>query len=288
MDYTKPFKYISEIVKYQSISGAADNLNIQQPALSKYLKKIEEELGVELFDRSTTPISITKAGECYLEAAKKIIDIDHQLHKQLHELKNANADIKVGISPSRAPYLMPKIIKEFRRRCPNVKVTVVEGTIQEISSALSRGELDIILSLCDDETKKFNYVELFNEHLLLAVPDQLNVLDVESAFADLNLIISSNGKIPEFFKDTRHEPRIIDECQNLITALSYVKEGLGIAIVPSYLADYGTSEGIRFFSLSEKIAEKYNRQIGLFYRKDQFLGEGEKKFICCAQNVVHK
>lgn len=79
MKYLNQFTYVLEVVKTNSITIAAENLKLTQPALSKYLKKLESELGIEIFDRSTNPISLTDAGERYVEAARRIIDTDNQL-----------------------------------------------------------------------------------------------------------------------------------------------------------------------------------------------------------------
>jgi DNA-binding transcriptional LysR family regulator len=104
-----------------SFSRAADELQIAQPTLSKYIQKLEKNIGIELFDRSTIPIRLTTAGELYVTAGKKMIDDDRQLQKQLQEVKyNQNLEIKVGISPSRAPYLMPFILSKYQAQSTHI------------------------------------------------------------------------------------------------------------------------------------------------------------------------
>ena len=119
MSYLKNFEYVSAIDEYGGISGASEFLNIAQPALSRYLKKLEGELGVELFDRSKLPLAPTEAGKRYINAGKKIISIERQLEKELSEIKDEkNSLIKVGVSPSRAPYIIPAIIEAYREKNP--------------------------------------------------------------------------------------------------------------------------------------------------------------------------
>ena len=73
MSYLKKYEYVIAVASYGGISGAAEKLGISQPTFSKYLKKIEGELGVELFDRSSLPIKLTRAGEYFVEAGKRFM-----------------------------------------------------------------------------------------------------------------------------------------------------------------------------------------------------------------------
>ena len=286
MDYTKPFKYISEIACCQSISLAAEKLNIQQPALSKYLKKVENELGVELFDRSTNPITLTTAGEFYLKTAKKVIDADNQLQKQIAEIQSNSQDVRVGISPSRAPYLVPAILKEYSRKVPDANVVIIEGTTNELNTKLSHGDLDLIISLSDVDTKDFEHVKLFDELVLLAVPKGAKARSINDVFSDLNIIASGKGQLMTDLLDIMPDHVSTIECQNTITALSMVRAGIGAALVPSYMSDYGSDDGIEFRDIPSRLSSNTRREVCIFYRREQFLSTSEKIFIECAKEIV--
>jgi DNA-binding MarR family transcriptional regulator len=110
----KHYEYVIAIVTHGGVSQAAESLGLAQPTLSKYLKKLESDLGIELFDRSTLPIRLTRAGEIYVETGRRMLDLDRQLCKQLEEIKeNKNTVIRVGISPSRSP--------RWDNACPNAR-----------------------------------------------------------------------------------------------------------------------------------------------------------------------
>lgn len=279
MDYTKPFKYIMEIAKCQSISTAADNLNIQQPALSKYLKKVESELGVELFDRSATPIILTEAGKYYLATAKKIIDVDNQLHKQINEIQNKKINIKVGISHSRSPYLLPQIISDFRRKEKDAKITIIEGTSQELNKGIADGTLDLIISILDDDTKAFESIKLFDEYIFLAVPKVNKDMNFLEAVSNLNIISSGKGQLLTNILNAMPNHTSFIECQNIITAFELVREGIGATLVPSYLLDYGDSMNISYIKVPNEYVFGRQRTVCVFYRKEQFVSSTEKSFI---------
>lgn len=302
MSYIKKYEYVIAVAREGGISQAADALNIAQPTLSKYLKKLEIELGVELFDRSTIPIKLTAAGKSYVEAGRNIIDMEHQLQKQLQEIKlNKNTVIKIGISPSRSPYLMPSVVEEYRRINPTARIVIKERTTAELNKQLSRGDLDLIISLLDDETKNFEKVELLDEDIILAVPQGMYHGTETASDILLSSTLINVGKGLTLWKTMKEiadklgnsKPDI--ECQSIASALALVKRGLGVMLVPSYVSEYGTEEqtnDICFLRLyTDKCSEyknSYKRKVCLFYRKEQFLTQTEKDFIMCIESKIHK
>jgi len=279
MDYSKPFKYILEIANCQSISLAAERLNIQQPALSKYLKKVETELGVELFDRSSTPIKLTDAGKCYIETAHKVIDADNQLQKQILDIQKESSCINVGVAPSRAPYIMPIILAAFVPQASDVPIQIYEGTINDLNSKLQTGELDLIISVRDNSTNDFMYTKLFDEIIYLAVPKNKDISSFSEAVNKYKIISPPKGQLLSELSDKLSKFVSHIECHNIVTALSLVESGIGSTLVPSYVSQYAREKGISLYSLPENISPSTNREVCIFYRKEQFLSNSEKLFI---------
>lgn len=287
MSYLKKYEYVIAVKQYGGISQAAEKLGISQPTFSKFIKKIETELGIELFDRSTLPIKLTNAGEHFIIAGKKMLDIDRQLEKQLNELKTAVGSlIRVGISPSRSQYTIPNILSSFKKKNNSAKIIIEEKTTNELCKRLSEGDLDLIISILDESTENFERIELFNEQILLAIPskDYQPNRDFNYYIKKLNLISVGKGQAMWQILNTLLDeinvsaPNI--ECQSIESALSLVKKGLGATIVPSYITR-NNDDNIKFVSLNKNSQEKYQRKICIFYRKEQFLTQSEKDFIDC-------
>ena len=296
MSQFKKFEYVRVISEAGGISQAAEILDISQPTLSKYLKKLEGELGIELFDRSALPIRLTKAGECYVEAAKRLMDVERQLDKQLEEIKLGKSSVvRVGISPSRSPYMMPSIIEAYREKNPDGRVIIEERTTAELSERLYRGELDLIISILDEATKDFEGEELFTENVLLAAPRKLCSNGSTAAELMLSLPIISVGK-GQSMRQTLYEiseeigtPRPEIECQSIESGLSLIKRGIGVMLAPSYIEKFGTAEqnkDVRFLPVPRKNMKETERKVYIFYRKEQFLTKAEQDFICCAKTVT--
>ncbi len=288
MSYLKKYEYVIAVSKYRSISRAAESFGISQSTFSKYLKKLECEIGVELFDRSSIPLKLTKAGEEYVNAGKKFLDLDKQLNKELQEVISCGgATLNIGISPSRSPYIMPAIIEQFTSRRKNTKIVIQERTTKELNRLLSEGELDVVISLLDEETEGFERVELKRESILLAVPKSFaqttSALDVLKSVPLINV-----GKGQFMFQIMQKlvqkfdlpEPRI--ECQSIESALSLVNRGLGAMLVPSYISS-NKNQNVRFLEIEEC---EYERKVCVFYRKEQFLTQAEKDFIACVKEVI--
>lgn len=107
MDF-RQIQYLTAIAEYQSITKAADALYISQSAMSHYVQKAEAELGVLLFDRSTTPITLTYAGRKYMESARKILLENDRLMKEFRDITHhMTGKLRIGTSRDRASYMMP-------------------------------------------------------------------------------------------------------------------------------------------------------------------------------------
>lgn len=291
MSYLKKYEYVIAVATYGGISQAAEHLGISQPTFSKYLKKLEAELGLELFDRSALPLKLTAAGECFVEAGRRFLDLDRQLSKQLSEIKNeSEAVVRVGVSPSRSPYVMPDIVEAFKRVCPEARIVIEERTTAELNRRLTEGELDLIISIYDEGTAGFEHKELSREEILLAVraEDSAATDSYEDVLRYHPGISVGKGQamwqVMCGITDELKLPKAEIECQSIESALALVKRGLGVMVVPSYIAK--SHAEIRFLPVNAKAAKSAERRVCLFWRREQFLTDAEKKFIECTVNVT--
>ena len=116
---TKQFQYVLTLVREGSFSKAAEALNISQPSLSQYIKKIEREVGLELFDRTNGEVKITDAGRIYIEAGQRILAIEHQMENAFTDLaEHKSGSLIIGAAPYRAAGMMPTIAAAFKKLYP--------------------------------------------------------------------------------------------------------------------------------------------------------------------------
>lgn len=306
MDGIKSFEYVLAIAESGSISEVADSVGIAQSALSRYIIKLEKEIGIELFNRATLPISPTEAGQYYIEAGRKILDLNRQLEKRIEDLKaRKNMEIRIGTGPSRAPALMPIILKEFSSHNPDVRILTDECRTAELAEKLTDGKLDLIITFMDQSTEGFGLEELFEEKVELAVPNtyipQLKEI-LDNGSVDISKLSIPFVSLHEG-QQLRNALEILTKgmvkplytCDYQESAMALVKHGFGATLAPSYWRLIDNSFDISYFpisiptdlSLTEKnrLMAIINRRIGIFYRKEQFLSDAEKAYISAARKV---
>lgn len=281
-------------------------LGIAQSALSRYVLKLEKEIGVELFDRKTLPIILTEAGRYYVEAGKKITDMNRQLMKRLDDVKaHRNLEIRVGTGPSRAPALMPLILSEFSSSHPDVRVLTAECRTNELKERLEAGKLDLIITFFEQEMDGFGMEELFEEKVELAVPREYRdsvEKAVEKGTVDLRKLNVPFVSLHEgqqlrnaldILTCGRVKPLYTSDYQE--SAMALVSHGFGVTLVPSYWKLIDDRSDITYYPLAvpdgltaderNRLMAVINRRINIFYRKEQFLSETEREYIKAAQKV---
>ena len=131
------------VARERSFSRAAKLLHISQPAMSVRVKSLEKVLGERLFDRERKGVALTEAGAVLFESAEKIFADVEEAHARLREIKDSGSGrVRLGCSDTVSLYLLPPILKKFRRRFEAAEITIRNAYTSEICDLLVRGELD--------------------------------------------------------------------------------------------------------------------------------------------------
>lgn len=248
------FDCILAIAEHRNITRAAEAVFMTQPALTLRLNRYEEELGVKLFDRSRTPVRITKQGEYYIQEMKKIRISEEKMRRHLHELSSiTEKTITLGIGFNRGnswlPSLLPSLISEF----PDINFQIKEASDRELEQLVKQGEIDIGIigsPVVDSEVATHR---IGQEKLFLAVPPDNpifhNVPDVASytienpyvikdyaLLKDQTFIIGSNSYgisriMNVIFDNYRIRPKRTINIGNTGTSYQLAALGLGISIM---------------------------------------------------------
>lgn len=163
--------YIYEVYRECSFSQAAKNLGLSQPALSACIKKVEQELGAPLFDRSSLPIQLTEVGELYLHMIRQIMAAEHTFQTQLSELTRLErGHLVIAGANFFSAYVLPPILKAFSSLYPGVELEIMDLDTNSLYSESQREGIDLILDGGACDTQAFGREPLFNEQILFAVP----------------------------------------------------------------------------------------------------------------------
>ena len=162
--------YFIEVAKYKSFTKASKSLHLSQSTLSKVVKSLEEELNVELIDRSAKKIELTEAGEIVLAEGEMIMESLNDLSIHLYDLMNLKkGKIKIGIPPIIGFLFFPKIIKGFNNLYPDIKIKIFEDDSKKVKQEVRDGILDLGVVMLPVDEKEFDVVPFVYEELSLFV-----------------------------------------------------------------------------------------------------------------------
>lgn len=299
MDKIMTTNYVKAIAEARNISIAADNLGISQPALSAYLKKLEEQVGTILFDRSKKPLTLTESGKVYLQYADKVDALNKEFLQQisdLQDLKSGNLTIG-GASFFNVAYV-PDAVAEFISRYPGVDVEIIDGKIPEISMEALNGKIDVFITPTAEDKERFSYEKLLDEKIFICVPEQWEVnRNLGKEIRDGYPVLSRQDfeKLKDSIFILLHEDQHIGQKMNAIfgryefrpqhsivaeqtmTSLALTRAGVGVSLVTeSTIANSNMREYPRLYLADEDIC---SREMFAAYPKNKHLSRATSEFI---------
>lgn len=297
---SKKLKYIITIAELKSISKAASALFISQPSLSNIVSNIEKDLGVCLFNRNTTPISLTYAGEKYVETAKKILSLDNNLKKELSDISNMKkGKITIGIPAVRGTHVLPLVLPKFKEKHPGIEIHVIEGDSNYLEQCLLCGKVDLVLTSLPSTDKKITCELLYEEKIMLACKKgylgSKNLLEngsnivILNSLKDVDFILTKKShrirKLTENLFDLfDFKPKIILETSNTATAFRLATSGLGVCFVSEMIIN--TTKPMHDFDLFNIEDSPIKWDISISYLKNSYLSNAQRCFIDFTKSIL--
>lgn len=303
---TRQYLYLLTVAQKKSVSAAARELMISQPALSQYIQKIEEEYGVQFFDRTLSELKLTKEGEYYTKIARDILDKEEELKRYFEDLKECKTgDITIAASPYSCTFILPEVIEEFKKEYPGVHIRLDNYWASELNDASLCGKFDIALTMRPKgRLEAMNCEEIYSDSYILLVPenseinqkladegllkwdnnDPFPIVDF-TAFKDEPFIGWRQGSIFEehFEKLCRRcdiEPKIAMECYTAEPIYYMVKHGIGVAHFPHDIAvriiQRNGFDGIKAYRI-EQSKEHFEKII--LYKKDMYISNSMRRLM---------
>lgn len=240
-------EYLIAVDKYKHFGKAAQACFITQPTLSAMIQKLEDELDVKIFDRTTHPIRTTDVGQEIIKDARQVIDSVNELKNKASLLNNVLAGtLNLGIIPTVSTYILPVQIFDFLQQNPKIKLNVKEMTTENIIRSIKTGELDAgIIATPFDAANEFYHDTLFNEELMLYSSDpeyhKKNDSYIVPEEIDANkvwLLEEGNCLRKQFenicqLKENQLKPQNLDfQASNINTLVQMVDKIGGVTIIP--------------------------------------------------------
>ena len=275
----RDLSYIIAVAETHHFGKAAERCYVSQPTLSGQIKKLEEDLGVVIFERTNRSVEITPIGEAILEHARQIME----QADAIRQLALANQDplagpLRIGAIPTLSPYLMPLILMPLKTEHPQLKLILSEEMTDTLLKRLHNHEIDAALLATSVEEQELDSMTLFNEPFWLAHPrDHAFYNKEEISRADLEkteLLLLSDGHCLAkqamevcHLKERKEQGEMADlRAASLETLLQLVGAGFGSTLVPALAigGSWATGSGIITRKLELKDAF---RQVSLVFRR---------------------
>lgn len=297
--YLKDQHYMVALASEGSMTKAASHLGISQPALSKWISGLEEEIGMPLVIRSRKRLVFTEAGQIYLEGCKRCIEASLEVRNELDRLwGTAGGTIVLGGSVIRGAQAFARLYADFHSRYPDIDLQFVQGTNRELKKLLLEKKITMsLLGAVETSLPDFEYLKFMDEELLMMLPKghplSYNYEELPpncpypsidlSSLSDTPIMANSSGTsytnmVLRLYKNAGLESNIVFRNDNVPLLYAMVVNGTGAALIPD--AYYNPEDGISVYSLTPRII--VYQGIGL--RRGYHLSEAEEYLIHLVMN----
>lgn len=273
------------VVETGSFRKAADAVNLSQPALSRRIDKLEEALGVRLFERTTRSVSLTTVGRVFAQSAEQLLD---DLDAALLGIRDVSSSrlghVTIACVPSVAYYFLPAIVARYHQRFPRIRVKLLDASANEVLGAVISGEADFGVSFIGSQEAEIEFKVLLQERFVAAcrrdhpLARKKRVTWNELYEHDYVSVDKTSGN--RLLLDqalTAVAPRAPSVCEtrHVTTLLGLIEAGLGVAAVPSMAMPGHDHPILTSVPLVEPVVK---RRVGIVKRRGRSLTPAAEAF----------
>jgi DNA-binding transcriptional LysR family regulator len=279
----RQLKYFQLVSRLGSITKAAEEVHVAQPAISISIQKLESELGVALFDRNQKQLMLTSEGQVL---ARRLDDIFARLHDTVTEINDyrslQKASIKIGITPIIGAFIFPRLFAEFQKKYPHFEASFVEEGTMSIRKQLEKSELDIGILITSNMSSRLETMPITTGQILACISASHPLRDYsaipftelrEYPFIMFKEDTYSRKMILEECAKYNFSPRIVFSSSQIETILGLVEQGVGISFLPDTIAYKHAN------ILCRPLSNPLFIQAGLAWNKQRYLSNATRAFI---------
>ncbi len=243
-------RYFLQVADEANFTRAAETLRLSQPALSRSIAKLEDELGQPLLERQSRRVILTEAGTLLRSRAREVLRIIDNTVAEICD-DGQTGTIQLGAIPTIAPFFLPGLLAEFATRFPAARLIVQEDTTENLLKACSQGDVDLAILALPLNTKYLEVEPLFDEELLLVLPadhtltgkETIEIADIDHLpFILLGEAHCLSDHVVSFCRRKSFHPVSVERTSQMATVLELVAMGHGISMIPKMARNVDESE----------------------------------------------
>lgn len=281
----RQLNYFLEVGRKKSITKAADSLHISQPALSKMIKGLEDEIGLPLIIRSNKLNEITDAGLVVMEYAQKMSALMDEMNSTLNDMTNLKrGKIHIGLPPIIGSLFFPKVISKFHHQFPNVEINITEYGGARVVKSVEEGEFELGVAVLPIDEKEFDVYPIVEEEMKLLIPvnhrfserDSVELIELkEEEFIFYNEEFALHGIMRNEFILAGFEPNILFKSSQWDFMTEMVSANLGVTILPETISQKAANKELKIIALNPPVLWK----LAVITKKGRYLSFAGRKFI---------
>lgn len=300
--------YVYSVYLESSFSKAADRLHISQPSLSAAVKKAEEATGMPIFNRKSSPITLTEFGVEYIHSIEQIYELQERLHGIANDIQSVQRGrLAVGANNLCCPSFISRTLAQYKRKYPFIDLKLFDTSTTHSLDLLDHGKVDIIFTTRPIDMQKCNRIPCYSENLIIAMPKsrvlspelnykklsdeeihrQINAVPDDRCvtmreFQDVPFILLGTSNYLRFctdalFQESGVEPLIVLETDQSSTSLNFANLGVGATICSNWLASGNINNyALNYFKIGGELAR---RQVYVCHRRDENLTYAASAFL---------
>lgn len=278
------YKIFVTVAETNNISYTAEVLGYTQSGVSHSMKRLEKELGLQLFIRDRYGVHLTPIGRDFLQKVRALMSENEKLEQFIYNIKGLEVgSLNIGALSSISVNWLPDIINNFNIEHPNITINLKEGGISDLYNWVSESKVDFTFSSLDikDNNRNLEFLPISSDKYVAILPNEYNTENMNnfpiSKFNGENFIIpdlSYDNSIFEILKKENSKPIFRFSSQNDYSIISMVENGLGLSILPE-LAIKREKDRLKYLPLEPS----YNRKLGIYMKKFKDLSPAAKTFI---------
>lgn len=243
-------KYFLRVAERGNFTRAAEDLRLSQPALSRSIQKLEEELGQPVFERQARSIALTEAGVLLQARAQQVLALLADTKAEITD-DGESGRIRIGAIPTVAPYYLPVVLRQFAEAFPKANVVVQEQTTDHLLKSCAQGEIDLAIVALPISVKYLDVEPLFDEELQLVLPvdhplaskPKIRLSDIESLpFVLLNEAHCLSDNIVTFCRQKSVQPVAVERTSQLAMVQELVSLSHGVSLIPAMAREKDQSD----------------------------------------------
>ncbi|MFC0211418.1 LysR family transcriptional regulator [Paenibacillus chartarius] len=287
-------RYVLEVAKQRNVTKAAETLHLTQPTLSKIIKSLEDELGVDLFDRSSKAVKLTDSGAAAMPQIQTILQAVDDLYVKLADVSELKTGrMKLGLPPVVSTVFFPRVFAEFHRLYPNIEFQIFEEGAKKIELLISEGEIDLGVVVAPVDETEFGVMPLIEEklavtlHVAHPLSDRTEI-GLNELRADPFIMFPRGFAVREHVmkacQQQGFDPKILYESSHWDLLAEMVAENLGVSIMPGAICNKIVNPRVRTVTLVEPVIP-WN--LAMIWRKEKYLTYAMKRFMSLSREYVN-